>query len=449
MATGFVRTGLPRAPVQDTASPDLLLLFRNLHFHGSLSADPADAREGEIWLRTDLDPVELRGVLSGQVTTLLTAEAGTGPQVDWTTVHSTPTTYSGYGITDAASDADLSAHIADTTGVHGIADTAALALTGDPPTAHAASHAAAGSDPLTLEDLAGDLPGSRISGAVAEATNAGTLDLHDTPYFLDRTNHTGQQVAATVSDLPEAVQDLVGAMIAGGGGVTATYDDGAGTITLGLTAEVIQDIIGALVTGTANQITATYDDAANTFVLSLHSNVPLKNTANVFTAAQTISGGTVVGAVTLQSVQANASGAVINTLAQNSNNAATAAHARTNVQSGGAAGGDPIYALTVPGVLNWHLGIDNSVTGDPLSLGDSDTPGTNTNLLLTTAGNMALGDNVGTGVNFQGMVGGLYLKSGTAPAGNPSGGGFLFVDAVDGGLKYRGPSGTITTLGAA
>jgi hypothetical protein len=39
------------------------------------------------------------------------------------------TTLAGYGITDAATDAELAAHEADTTAVHGIANTANLALT--------------------------------------------------------------------------------------------------------------------------------------------------------------------------------------------------------------------------------------------------------------------------------------------------------------------------------
>lgn len=44
----------------------------------------------------------------------------------WSDVTGTPTTLSGYGITDAASDAELAAHEADTTAVHGIADTSTL-----------------------------------------------------------------------------------------------------------------------------------------------------------------------------------------------------------------------------------------------------------------------------------------------------------------------------------
>jgi len=61
----------------------------------------------------------------------------------------------------------LTGHANDTTAIHGIADTAALVLTGDArlsnartPTAHAASHAAAGSDPVTVVE-------SQVTGLTA------------------------------------------------------------------------------------------------------------------------------------------------------------------------------------------------------------------------------------------------------------------------------------------
>lgn len=41
----------------------------------------------------------------------------------------------------------------------------------------------------------------------------------------------------------------------------------------------------------------------------------------------------------------------------------------------------------------------------------------------------------------------LFIANGTAPSGNPTGGGIIYVES--GALKYRGSSGTITTLGAA
>ncbi len=54
----------------------------------------------------------------------------------------------------------------------------------------------------------------------------------------------------------------------------------------------------------------------------------------------------------------------------------------------------------------------------------------------------------GSAPNWQSMDGGMFLgNASTIPTGNPSSGGFLFVEA--GALKFRGSSGTVTTLAAA
>jgi hypothetical protein len=47
----------------------------------------------------------------------------------FSTLTATPTTLSGYGITDAASDSELASHEADTTSIHGISNTALLLTT--------------------------------------------------------------------------------------------------------------------------------------------------------------------------------------------------------------------------------------------------------------------------------------------------------------------------------
>jgi len=50
--------------------------------------------------------------------------------------------------------------------------------------------------------------------------------------------------------------------------------------------------------------------------------------------------------------------------------------------------------------------------------------------------------------NYQSMVKGMFIGNvGTAPTGDPTSGGFLYVDA--GALKYRGSSGTVTTIAVA
>ena len=58
--------------------------------------------------------------------TALTPLAHTHP---WSDITGEPTTLAGYGITDGATDVELAAHEADTTSVHGIADTSVLLTT--------------------------------------------------------------------------------------------------------------------------------------------------------------------------------------------------------------------------------------------------------------------------------------------------------------------------------
>jgi hypothetical protein len=62
-------------------------------------------------------------------------------------------------------------------------------------------------------------------------------------------------------------------------------------------------------------------------------------------------------------------------------------------------------------------------------------------LTLTAAANLLLG-----GTSDPGGASVLYIANGTVP-GTPSGGGVIYVEA--GALKYKGSSGTVTTLGAA
>lgn len=51
-------------------------------------------------------------------------------------------------------------------------------------------------------------------------------------FLLDRANHTGTQLAATISDFNEALDDRVAALLVAGTNITLTYNDGAGTLTI-------------------------------------------------------------------------------------------------------------------------------------------------------------------------------------------------------------------------
>lgn len=117
----------------------------------------------------------------------------------------------------------LAAHEADTTSVHGIADTGALVVTTDP----------------RLADSRAPLP------------------------------HT----SASVTDFVEAAQDAIAALLAGASGVTLNYNDVANTLTItgpgasGLDAEAVRDAIGVALVGTG-LLTVTVSDALDTITLS-------------------------------------------------------------------------------------------------------------------------------------------------------------------------------------
>lgn len=109
--------------------------------------------------------------------------------------------------TDLATQAELNAHEADTTNIHGIADTSALVTTS------------------ALTELVQDIVGAMaVAGANITVTyndGAGTLTIA-----------VSGLTSAALSDFTEAVQDVVGALGFGGAGLTATYDDAANTLTL-------------------------------------------------------------------------------------------------------------------------------------------------------------------------------------------------------------------------
>lgn len=144
-----------------------------------------------------------------------------------------------------ATQADLTAHNAATTSVHGIADTAALALTGDAPTAHAASHAAAGSDSVTVAEsqvtgltaaLAAKVPRSeavfRRLSAVAYAA----------PRILSLSTYAAALNSMHLQPMPltAGTLDRIGIEVTGAGGVGSV-------IRLGLYADNGEGFAGALI----------------------------------------------------------------------------------------------------------------------------------------------------------------------------------------------------------
>lgn len=94
--------------------------------------------------------------------------------------------------------------------------------------------------------------------------DADALDGQPGSYYAARANHTGSQVAATISDLPEAVQDLVGAMLTQGANVTLTYDDATGALTIALSTSPA--LTGTPTAPTAASATSNTQIATTAFV---------------------------------------------------------------------------------------------------------------------------------------------------------------------------------------
>jgi hypothetical protein len=79
-----------------------------------------------------------------------------------------------------------------------------------------------------------------------------------------------------------------------------------------------------------------------------------------------------------------------NSLIRNSNSSDGNAHCKFEIASTGASGGDPKLVLTLNGVLNWGVGVDNS-DSDKFKICASDVIGTNDSLIITTGGLVGVG----------------------------------------------------------
>lgn len=93
---------------------------------------------------------------------------------------------------------------------------------------------------------------------VADGATANDTDAN----LKNRANHTGTQLASTISDLSEAVDDRVNTLIIAGSNITKTYDDVANTLTLSATAAASGNFTA---TGT-NARTYPMNDKAAQFV---------------------------------------------------------------------------------------------------------------------------------------------------------------------------------------
>ena len=81
--------------------------------------------------------------------------------------------------------------------------------------------------------IAGSMSSANFTKLAGIATGA-TANSSDA-FLLSRTNHTGTQLAVTISDFSEAVDDRVASLLVAGTNITLTYDDPANTLTIDAT----------------------------------------------------------------------------------------------------------------------------------------------------------------------------------------------------------------------
>ena len=135
------------------------------------------------------------------------------------------------------------------------------------------------------------------TGVISASGSADTTGNGATATALEtaRTIHGVSFDGTANIDLTEVIQDTVGSLISGSGSTTVTYNDSAGTLVVsstGKTTEEIQDIAGAMFSSnTETGITATYQDGDGTIDLVIGNDAIVSS----MIADNTIVGGNIAG----------------------------------------------------------------------------------------------------------------------------------------------------------
>ena len=118
-----------------------------------------------------------------------------------------------------------------------------------------------------------------------DVTGTGTMtNLGDLSFAATVTDDSHNHVVSNIDNFTENVQDIAGGMFDGNTetGVSATYQDGDGTVDLVLSTEYVQDIVGAMFDGnTETGLSATYQDTDGTIDLVLTKDPTITFTGDV------------------------------------------------------------------------------------------------------------------------------------------------------------------------
>lgn len=93
------------------------------------------------------------------------------------------------------------------------------------------------------------------NGAIVQArlptdlTDGGDSTLHYHAADRARANHTGTQLASTISDFQEAVDDRMTGLLVPGNGMVLTYNDALNTLTIDALIDLATDVTGVLGAG--------------------------------------------------------------------------------------------------------------------------------------------------------------------------------------------------------
>jgi hypothetical protein len=147
------------------------------------------------------------------------------------------------------------------------------------------------------------------------------------------------------------------------------------------------------------------------------------------------SGAVNTGALTCTTITASGAVSGVTTLA--ASGTVTLSATGTSINASG--------AITIATGKNLNLGASRwTETGFPClvaSVNGGDV------LAFDASNRFAFGTGATVDAQANMAAGNFYIANGTAPGGNPSGGGFLWIES--GALKYRGSSGTVTTIANA